>query len=77
MMASHTKMIIITSDEHLIEQFAHQRPKNTHIIDLEDDQLDQSIDTNNTSLVNMALLAELSKLVRSSTEFSLPVRFCV
>ena len=57
-MADQTKMIIITSDEHLIEQFSLQKSKDTQIIDLDDDQ---SIDTN---LDNKALLVTLSKLVR-------------
>lgn len=70
MMATQTKMIIITSDEDLIRQFSSTKSKNTRIIDLEDDQLDQSIDTNNRTLVNMALLAELSKLVCSIFSFA-------
>lgn len=57
-MADQTKMIIITSDEHLIEQFSLHKSKDTQIIDLDDDQ---SIDTN---LDNKALLVTLSKLVR-------------
>lgn len=70
MMATQTKMIIITSDEDLIRQFSSTKSKNTHVIDLEDDRLDQSIDTNNRTLVNMALLAELSKLVCFDSKFS-------
>lgn len=37
-MASQTKMIIITTDEHIIRQFASNKNENTHII---------SIDNNN------------------------------
>ena len=53
-------MIIITSDEDIIRQFSFNKAKNTHIIDLDNDK--QQI-PNETDGINMALLAELSKLV--------------
>jgi hypothetical protein len=62
-MTGQTKMIIITSDEDIIRQFSFNKTKNTHIIDLDNDKQQTSTETDGNNIINMALLAELSKLV--------------
>ena len=57
-------MIIITSNEDVIRQFSSNKNRNTQIIDLGDDQQVTSGANNNNNTVNLALLAELSELVR-------------
>lgn len=54
-MNDQMKMIIITSDENLIQQFSLQNTDNTQIIDLDDEQFK----SNNNETIN----AELSKIV--------------
>ncbi len=62
-MTGQTKMIIITSDEDIIRQFSFNKTKNTHIIDLDNNKQETSTETDGNNIINMALLAELSKLV--------------
>ncbi len=57
-------MIIITSNEDIIREFSSKKNKNTQIIDLGNDQQVTSTAINNNNTVNLALLAELSELVR-------------
>jgi hypothetical protein len=64
MMATQTKMIIITSDEDIIRQFFLNKTKNTHIIDLDDEKQITTTANDNSNIMDMALLAELSDLVR-------------
>jgi hypothetical protein len=61
-MAGETKMIIITSNEDLIQQLSTKKTPNTHIIDLNDDTQMTAMVNNNTT--NLAFLAELSEIVR-------------
>jgi hypothetical protein len=63
-MASQTKMIIITSDEDIIRQFAFNKNKNTHIIDLDNNKQMASTAQNNNNIIDLDFLAELSQLVR-------------
>jgi hypothetical protein len=63
-MASSIKMIIITSNEDIIQQFSMNKTKNTHIIDLDDQKQITSNQTDDNIIMNLAFLAELSKLVR-------------
>jgi hypothetical protein len=63
-MAGKTKMIIITSNEDLIRQFALNKSINTHIIDLDDNKQIPSITTNDSNSIDLGLLAHLSELVR-------------
>lgn len=63
-MAGSTKMIIITADEAIIQQFAlNNMNKNTHIIDLDNNKqiVPTTNDTNN--IINLDFLAHLSALV--------------
>jgi hypothetical protein len=62
-MTGQTKMIIITSDEDIIRQFSFNKTKNTHIIDLDNNKQPTSTETDGNHIIDMALLAELSKLV--------------
>jgi hypothetical protein len=64
MMAAQTKMIIITSNEDIIRQFSLNKTTNTHIVDLDNNQQVTSIAKDNNNIINLALLAELSELVR-------------
>jgi hypothetical protein len=61
-MANQAKMIIITSNEDIIRQFHLNKPKNTHIVDL-DNNKQVTTAANDDNILNMALLAELSELV--------------
>ncbi|CAF1616567.1 unnamed protein product [Adineta ricciae] len=54
-MASQRQMLILTSNEDLIRQFAVNKPLNTHIIDLNNDQQTSSTD----NPINRALLAKI------------------
>ncbi|CAF1151170.1 unnamed protein product [Adineta ricciae] len=54
-MASQRQMLILTSNEDLIRQFAANKPLNTHIIDLNNDQQISSTD----NPINRALLAKI------------------
>ncbi len=63
-MTAQTKMIIITSDEDIIRQFSFKKPQNTRIIDLDNNKQHASTETDGNEMIDMALLAELSKLVR-------------
>ena len=62
-MANQAKMIIITSNEDLIQQFHLNKPKNTHILDLNNDKQVTTAANDDSNIINMALLAELSELV--------------
>jgi hypothetical protein len=64
MMATQTKMIIITSDEDIIRQFYLNKSKNTRIIDLDDEKQITTTANDTNNIMDMALLAELSELVR-------------
>ena len=57
-MASKTKIIIITSDEDLIQEISTRTNANTHIIDLNDQR-----QLNPTTEPNQDLLADLSEIV--------------
>jgi hypothetical protein len=63
-MAGLTKMIIITSDEDIIRQFSMNKSGNTHIIDLDGDKQQTSIEMPGNTMINLAFLAELSQPVR-------------
>jgi hypothetical protein len=63
-MATQTKMIIITSDEDIIRQFSLHKTKNTHMIDLDNANQVTSIEKDDNNTINLALLAQLSELVR-------------
>ncbi len=62
-MANQTKMIIITSDEDIIRQFAFNKNQNTHIINLDNEKQIITTDKDNNN-INSDLLAQLSELVR-------------
>jgi hypothetical protein len=63
-MAGETKMIIITSNEDLIQQLSTKKTTNTHIIDLDDEKQVTAMTKDNNNMINLALLAELSEIVR-------------
>jgi len=62
-MAGQTKMLIITSDEDIIRQFSLNKTKNTHIIDLRNDNQGTSIKKVNKNINDLAFFAGLSQLV--------------
>jgi hypothetical protein len=62
-MAGPTKMIIITSNEDIIRQFSLNKTTDTHIIHLTNDKQVTTAANDNNSIMDMALLAELSELV--------------
>jgi len=63
-MASHTKMIVITSDEDVIRKLSLNKTINTQIIELDDDNEMALMAKNDHNIINLAFLAELSELVR-------------
>jgi hypothetical protein len=63
-MPGETKMIIITSDEDIIRQFAFNKNKNTHIINLDNDKQATSTTKDNNHIIDLDFLAGLSQLVR-------------
>jgi len=63
-MASHTKMIVITSDEDVIRKLSLNKTINTRIIELDDDNEMALMAKNDHNIINLAFLAELSELVR-------------
>ncbi len=63
-MASHTKMIVITSDEDVIRKLSLNKKINTQIIELDDDNEMALMAKNDHNIINLAFLAELSELVR-------------
>jgi hypothetical protein len=63
-MAGETKMIIITSNEDLIQQLSTKKTTNTHIIDLDDEKKVTAMTKDNNNMINLAFLAELSEIVR-------------
>jgi len=63
-MAGETKMIIITSNEDLIQQLSTKKTTNTHIIDLDDEKQVTAMTKDNNNMINLAFLAELSEIVR-------------
>jgi hypothetical protein len=64
MTTGQTKMIIITSNEDLIRQFSLNKSSNTQIIDLDNNNQITSVSKDNDNIINLALLAQLSELVR-------------
>jgi hypothetical protein len=62
-MAGQTKMIVITSNEDLIRQISFNKTKNTHIIDLDDDNQLTSIAKDNNNIKNLSFLAGLTQPV--------------
>jgi hypothetical protein len=62
-MARQAKMIILTADEDIIRKFSFDKNKNTRIIDLDDLKKIASNEKDNTNMINLAFLAELSKSV--------------
>jgi hypothetical protein len=62
-MAGQTQMIIITSNEDIIRQFALNKITNTHIIDLDNGKQVTSITNNNNSITDLAFFAGLSEQV--------------
>jgi len=63
-MSTQTKMIIITSNEDLIQQFSLNKTKNTKIIDLDNNNQITLINKDNNDIIDFNLLAQLSELVR-------------
>ncbi|CAF4272117.1 unnamed protein product, partial [Adineta steineri] len=62
MMAGETKMIIITSNEDVIRQFSLNKPKNTQIVDLDNNEQVTSMNNNANNIMDLAILTELSEL---------------
>jgi hypothetical protein len=62
-MARPTKMIIITSNEDIIQKFSMNKNKNTHIIDFNDAKQILSSEINGKTTINLAFLTQLSELV--------------
>ena len=63
-MLSRTKMVIITSNEDIIQQFSLNKSEKTQIIDLDEDFDLTSLSTDQKNLTDLAFLAQLSELVR-------------
>jgi len=63
-MAGQTKMIIITSNEDLIQQLLTNKTINTKIIDLDHDKQVTAMASDDDNVINLSFLAELSELVR-------------
>ncbi len=63
-MAGQTKMIIITSNEDLIQQLLTNKTTNTQIIELDHDKQVAAMTSDDNNVINLSLLAELSELVR-------------
>ncbi|CAF1078475.1 unnamed protein product [Adineta steineri] len=61
-MTGETKMIIITSNEDIIRQFSLNKPKHTHIVDLDNNKQVTSMNNNDNNIMNLAILTELSEL---------------
>ncbi len=61
-MSSQTKVIIITTDEDIIRQFAFNKNESTHIINAGDNNNKQmtSIETNSNNSINLNYLPELT-----------------
>jgi hypothetical protein len=63
-MNNQAKMIIITSNEDLIEQISLNQSENTRIIDLNQNKINSSmIIKDNNHSIDLNLLAQLSELV--------------
>ena len=61
-MTGQTKMIIITSDEDVIRQFASNKHGNTHIIDMDNNNRQIiSIEKTGNNTINVNLLPELTR----------------
>jgi len=63
-MAGQTKMIIITSNEDLIQQLLTNKTTNTKIIDFDHDKQVAAMASDDNDVINLSFLAELSELVR-------------
>jgi len=62
-MASQTRMIIITSNEDVIQQLSFNKTKNTHIIDLDNSNQITLNGKDDNDITNLNLLAQLSGIV--------------
>jgi hypothetical protein len=65
-MASQKKIVIITSDEDLIQQLSLHKTLNTRIIDLDDNSHSASTTNDNTNVTDLTFLARLSQPVSAS-----------
>lgn len=64
-MAGATKIIIITSDEDVIRQFAlHNNNENTHILNLDKNKQIIPTTEDNNNMINLDFLVHLSAVVR-------------
>jgi len=63
-MAGQTKMIIITSNEDLIQQLLTNNTTNRKIIDFDHDKQIAAMASHDNNAINLSFLAELSELVR-------------
>jgi hypothetical protein len=62
-MNNPTKMIIITSNEDLIQQISLNTSKDTRIIDLDENNSMNLISKENNNLLDLTFLTQLSELV--------------
>jgi len=62
-MATHTKMIIITSNEDIIQQLSFNKAKNTQIIDLDNNNQITLNGKDDNDSTDLNLLARLSGIV--------------
>jgi hypothetical protein len=62
-MNNQAKMIIITSNEDLIEQISLNKSENTRIIDLDRNKSNSSLNKDNNNSIDLNFLAQLSELV--------------
>lgn len=65
--SGQTKIIIITSNEDIIQQFSSNTTTHTHIIDLDQNAQATGIDP---SMINLAFFAQLPGLVCISLEYN-------
>jgi hypothetical protein len=62
-MINQPKMIIITSNEDLINQLSLNNSKDTRIIDLDENKSTTSIPKENNNFLDLTFLAQLSEFV--------------
>ncbi len=62
-MNNQAKMIIITSNEDLIEQYSLKNSSNTCIIDLDENNSTNLISKDNNNFLDLTFLAQLSEFV--------------
>ena len=70
MAADQAKVIIITSNEDLIQQIRSNKSANTRIIDLDDNEQDSSTINDGGNIKNLAFLAQVPDPVRIWLEFN-------